>query len=59
LPAYLKADAAIFFTFNERWRLQANFENITNKRHFVNADSNTNITPGAPRGVKVGLIARF
>lgn len=59
LPAYFKADAALFYTFNERWRLQANFENITNKRHFINADSNTNITPGAPRGVKVGLIFRM
>lgn len=59
LPAYLKADAAVFYSFNERWRLQANLENLTNKRYFANADSNTNISPGAPRSVKVGLIARF
>jgi len=59
LPGYLKADAAVFYTFSEHWRLQANIENITNKRYFVNADSNTNISPGAPRGLKVGLIARF
>jgi catecholate siderophore receptor len=59
LPAYLRADAAVFYTFNEHWRLQANFENITNKRHFVNADSNTNISPGVPRSVKVGLVAKF
>ncbi len=59
LPGYIRADAAVFYTFNERWRLQANLENILNKRYFINADSNTNITPGAPRGVRVGLIARF
>jgi catecholate siderophore receptor len=59
LPGYLKADGAIFYTINEHWRLQANVENITNKRYFVNADNNTNISPGSPRAVKVGLTARF
>ncbi len=59
LPAYLKADAAVFYSFNENWRLQANIENLTNKRYFVNAGNNTNITPGSPRGLKVGLVARF
>jgi catecholate siderophore receptor len=59
LPGYLKADAAVFYSFNENWRLQANIENLTNKRHYVNADNNTNITPGSPRGVKVGLVAKF
>jgi catecholate siderophore receptor len=59
LPGYLKADGAVFYTFNERWRLQANLENLTNRRYFVNADNNTNISPGAPRSMKVGLVARF
>lgn len=59
LPGYLKADAAVFYDFNEHWRLQGNIENVTNRRYFVNSDNNTNITPGAPFGVKVGLIARF
>ena len=59
LPAYLKADAAVYYNFGEHWRLQANLENLTNKRYFVNADSNTNISPGSPRSLKVGLIARF
>jgi len=59
LPGYIKADAGVFYTFNERWRLQANFENLTNKRYFVNADNNTNISPGTPRSLKVGLVARF
>lgn len=59
LPGYIKADAALFYTLNEHWRLQANVENITNKRYFANADSNTNISPGSPRGVKLGLVTRF
>lgn len=59
LPAYLRADGAVYYSLGERWRLQANIENITNKRYFANADNNTNISPGAPRGVKIGLVARF
>ena len=59
LPGYLKADAAVFYNLSEHWRLQANLENITNTRYYANADSNTNISPGSPRGLKVGIVARF
>ncbi len=59
LPAYAKVDAAVFYNFNEHWRLQANIDNVTNRRYFINADSNTNISPGSPRGLKVALTARF
>ncbi len=59
LPGYTRADAAIFYSFDEHWRLQANFENLFNQKYYVNADSNTNISPGAPRGARVGLTARF
>jgi catecholate siderophore receptor len=59
IPGYVKADAAIYYTLGEHWRLQANLENLTNKRYFVNADSNTNISPGSPRALKIGLTARF
>jgi catecholate siderophore receptor len=59
LPGYIRADAAVFYSFNERWRIQANLENIFNKAYFINADSNTNISPGSPRALRVGLVARF
>ena len=59
LPGYTRADAAVYYTFNENWRLQANVENLFNTKYFINADSNTNISPGSPVGVRVGLIARF
>ena len=59
LPAYTRADAAVYYSFNEHWRLQANFENIFNTKYFQNADNNTNISPGAPVTAKVGLVARF
>ena len=59
LPGYTRADAAVFYTVSEHWRLQANLENVLNTKYFLNADSNTNISPGSPRALRVGLIARF
>ncbi len=59
LPGYTRADAAVFYTFNENWRIQGNIENLFNTRYFLNADNNTNITPGSPIGARIGLTARF
>ena len=59
LPGYTRADAAAFFSLTERVRLQANVENVFDTRYFINAQSNTNISPGSPRTVRVGLTARF
>ena len=59
LPTYTRADAAIFFSLTEKVRLQANVENLFDRKYYVNADNNTNISPGFPRAVRVGLIARF
>ena len=59
LPGYTRADAAVFYSLTERWRLQANLENLFDKKYYLNADSNTNISPGSPRALRVGLTARF
>jgi catecholate siderophore receptor len=59
VPGYTRADAAVFYSFNERWRLQANVENLFGRTYFINADSNTNISPGSPRALRVGLTAKF
>ena len=59
LPGYIKADAAVHYSFTERWRLLANLENLFNSKYYLNADGNNNISPGRPRGLRLGLIARF
>lgn len=59
LPGHTRADAALYYSFNEGWRLQGNVENLFDRRYFSNADSNTNISPGTPRALRVGLTARF
>jgi catecholate siderophore receptor len=59
LPGYLRADAAVFFTITEKVGLQANLENLFDKKYFINADSNDNISPGSPRAVRVSLTWKF
>jgi catecholate siderophore receptor len=59
LPGYTKVDAAVFVPLTEKIRLQAHFENLLNRKYYLNADGNNNISPGSPRGMRVGLIARF
>ena len=59
LPGYTRADAAVYYSLTERMRLQANVENLFDRKYYVNADSNTNISPGFARAVRIGLIARF
>jgi catecholate siderophore receptor len=59
LPGYTRADAAVFFSLNDRTRLQVNVENLFDRIYFVNADSNTNISPGSPRAIRVALSAGF
>jgi catecholate siderophore receptor len=59
LPGYFRADAAVYVDVTETVRLQGNLENIFNRAYFANADSNTNISPGSPRALRVLLSTRF
>jgi catecholate siderophore receptor len=59
LPGYTKIDAAVYYSLTEKWHLQANLENLFNRRYYLNADGNNNISPGRPRGFRLGLTARF
>ena len=53
LPAYTRADAAMYYSLTERLRLQVNVENLFDRKYYVNADSNNNISPGFRRAVRV------
>jgi catecholate siderophore receptor len=59
LPGYIRADGAVFYSVTERIRLQANFENLLDRRYILNADGNNNISPGSPRALRIGMTARF
>jgi catecholate siderophore receptor len=59
LPGYVRADGAVYFTLSKQVRLQANVENLFDTAYYLNADSNTNISPGFPRTLRVGLTTTF
>jgi catecholate siderophore receptor len=59
LPGYARADAAAYVRLTDRVRLQVNAENLFDKRYYINADNNTNISPGFPRTLRVGLTTTF
>ena len=59
LPGYTRVDVAAYYTLSRALRLQANVENLLDKTYYVNADSNTNISPGYRRALRMGLTAAF
>ena len=59
LPSWTRVDAALYYNVTPRVRAQANVENLFNENYYLNAHSNTNITPGSPRGLRVALTTRF
>lgn len=59
LPGYTRADVAAYISLTKQLRLQANVENIFDTRYYINADNNTNISPGFPRTLRIGLTTTF
>jgi len=59
LPAFTRADAALFALLGEGLRLQVNLENLGNVRYYATSHGNNNIQPGAPRSVRVTLSTGF
>ena len=59
LPSYVRADVAAFWTLTRTTRIQLNVENVFNARYWLNADTNTNISPGSPRSFRVALATVF
>jgi catecholate siderophore receptor len=59
LPGYARVDVAAFYALTKGLRLQANLENAFDQRYWINADGNTNISPGFGRALRLGLTALF
>jgi catecholate siderophore receptor len=59
LPGYARVDLAAFYTLTKGVRLQANLENALDKKYWINADSNTNLSPGFGRVLRIALSAGF
>jgi catecholate siderophore receptor len=59
LPAFTRVDAALFYQLGRDYRLQLNLENLFDKRYWASANSDTNITPGSPRALRLTVAAKF
>ncbi len=59
LPSYTRVDAALYWTVNETFKLQANVENLLDEEYFPNAHNNNNITPGSPLAGRVSVVMNF
>jgi catecholate siderophore receptor len=58
LPAFTRVDAALFGRVGNV-RGQVNLENVLDTGYYASAHNNNNITPGAPRALRVSLSAAF
>jgi catecholate siderophore receptor len=60
LPGFTRADGAVYYAFaGGRTRLALNVENVFDRKYWPPADGNNNISPGAPRTVRVTLTSAF
>lgn len=59
LPGYARLDAALYYSMTPAIRVQANLENLFDRKYYATAHSNNNITPGAPRTLRVSLNVRY
>ena len=59
LPGFTRVDAALFVRPAERLQIQLNVENLFDTEYFSDAHNANNITPGAPRNVRVTARLKF
>ena len=59
VPGFVRWDAAAYWTVNPTLQLQLNVENLFDTTYFASANSNNNISPGAPRGVMLTARVSF
>ena len=60
VPGFWRADGAVYYAFNDRsTQLALNVENLFDRKYFPTVDGDNNITPGAPRTVRLTLSTAF
>lgn len=60
LPGFTRFDGALYYTIKElKSRLALNVENLFDKNYYPTADGDNNISPGAPRTVRLTLNTSF
>ena len=59
LPAFTRYDGALYVSLPLQTRAQLNVENLFGTRYYATSHGNNNIMPGAPRTLRLSLIAEF
>ena len=59
LPAFTRIDGALFVTLMGNLAAQLNLENLLDEHYYAFSNGNNNITPGAPRALRLPLTTRF
>ncbi len=59
LPSFTRFDAAVYANVTENVKAQLNVQNLFDAKYYSTANSNNNITPGAPRTFLVTLNTSF
>lgn len=60
LSGFARADGALYYTLTgSKTRVALNIENLFDKRYFPTVDGDNNISPGAPRTVRLTLSSAF
>ncbi|HEY7235020.1 MAG TPA: TonB-dependent siderophore receptor [Gemmatimonadaceae bacterium] len=57
LPGFTRVDAALYVTLRADLRAQVNVENLLDTRYYPTSQGNNNIMPGAPRTLRVSMVA--
>jgi catecholate siderophore receptor len=58
LPAFTRADGAVFLRLTPLIGAQVNVENLFDRRYYATSQGNNNIMPGAPRTLRISVTAR-
>lgn len=59
LSSYTRLGAALSYTINQNYRVQLNFENLTDKKYYLYANGDNTITPGSPRAYHLNPHTNF
>ena len=59
LPGYSRIDAAVYYKASEHLKLQANIENLADRRYYASAHNDNNISFGSPRELKLSAHLDF
>lgn len=59
LPSFTRVDAALFYTVNDKIKVQLNIENLLDETYFSDAHNDNNISTGAPINSRLSVQFKF